>query len=223
MTGFFLIKKPTGMTSHDVIDRLRKITGEKTIGHAGTLDPAASGLLIIAIGREYTKKIQEFVGLDKEYEAEVTLGKESSTYDAEGEIIDISNVQPNLEEVKSAIQKLTGTYEQMPPIYSAKKIKGKKAYELARKGQSAELTPKKITVFDINFVAYDYPVLKIKTKVSSGTYIRSLAHDLGKLLKTGAYLSGLERTSVGTYFLSQAANLESVEDPKDLERAKIDL
>jgi len=221
MKGFYLINKPAGITSHDVINRLRKITGEKTIGHAGTLDPAASGLLIIAIGKELTSKISKYVGLDKEYIASVTLGKVSSTYDKEGEIRQVSSKKPSEGELENVLENFTGTYNQIPPIYSAKKIKGQPAYKLARKGQEPKLKPVPATIYQIQMLEYNYPYLKIKTLVSSGTYIRSLAHDIGQKLGTGAYLSSLVRTKIGNYLLEQAVNVDEIQSPYDLEKAKI--
>src|SRR3989344_3494850 len=155
-SGIFLINKPTGMTSHDVIDFLRKVTGEQTIGHAGTLDPAASGLLIVAVSREFTKKLNQYLKLDKEYIASIELGKVSTTYDSEGEIADTALVvgrqqvqTPSQREIGSTIDKFLGNYKQLPPAFSAKKIRGKKAYELARKGKDVDLKPVPVTIHTI--------------------------------------------------------------------------
>lgn len=209
MKNIYLIDKPAGITSHDVVDRLRKITGVERIGHAGTLDPKASGLMLVAIGRENTKNISSFAKLDKEYEAEIVLGKTSTTYDSEGEISDVSDFIPTREEVETALKSLTGSYEQLPPIFSAKKIKGKKAYELAREGKQVILKPAAVAVYGIETVSYNYPLVKIRTKVSSGTYIRTLAHDIGEKLGTGAYLAALRRTAIGEYLIKNAVTLES--------------
>ncbi|MFA5966944.1 MAG: tRNA pseudouridine(55) synthase TruB [Patescibacteria group bacterium] len=262
MPGIYLINKPKGITSHDVVGYLRKVTGEKTIGHAGTLDPLASGLMIVAIGREFTKRISEFSKLDKEYLAEATLGATSTTYDAEGEIkkfsfchserirqlaeksknletqvprsldcarddrmdgrddrMDGRNdkiVELNQAEIESALQSFIGPQEQMPPIFSAKKIKGQKAYDLARQGKTVELKAVPVTISEIKLLDYQYPILKFKVKVSSGTYIRSLVHDLGQRLNKGAYMSELVRTSIGDYNLTQAIDLYQVKSPADL-------
>ena len=209
------------MTSHDVIDYLRRISIERTIGHAGTLDPNASGLLLVAIGREYTKRLQEFVGLDKEYEADISLGKISTTYDAEGELSPISTYQPSLHEINHAFEKLTGKIEQKPPIFSAKKIQGQKAYDLARRGEEVDLKPMVVTIYKIELVSYQYPILKIRVRVSSGTYIRSLAHDLGQILGTGAYLYDLVRTSIGQYNLNKSLVLRKIKTMEDLEECRI--
>ncbi len=216
MQGIFLINKPTGITSHNVIDRMRQVTGERTIGHAGTLDPLASGLMIVAIGKDFTTQLQKYVGLDKEYEAEVTLGQISTTQDAEGKLTQISTAQPAQEEIEQTLKSFVGRCEQLPPIFSAKKIKGKKSYELARAGKEVELKPQQIEIFNIKLLVYDYPKLKIQTEVSSGTYIRSLAHDIGQKLRTGAYLSGLIRTGVGDYKILQAVALDEIKTPQDI-------
>jgi tRNA pseudouridine55 synthase len=223
ISGFFLVSKPKGITSHDVVDQLRKVTGERTIGHAGTLDPLATGLMLVAIGRDFTKQIQNFVGLDKEYIARVTLGSESTTYDSEGELRLVSNTVPTLEAVQEALRTLTGQYEQMPPQYSAKKIGGKKAYALARAGLEAALKPKLITVYEIEFLNYGYPEIQLRTRVSSGTYIRSLAHDLGERLLTGAYLSELTRTQIGEFELSRAIDLNDEQLALKLELSRVKL
>ena len=221
LNGFYLINKPTGITSHDVIDRLRKVTGERTIGHTGTLDPAASGLLIVAIGREYTKRISEFSGLNKEYLAEIELGKTSTTYDSEGDMADYTDYTPTDKEVKNVLENFEDEYMQTPPAYSAKKIKGRKAYELARRGKEVELKPVKVKIIDLEGQYFEYPILKIRTTVSAGTYIRSLAHDIGQKLGTGAYLKSLIRTKIGDFPLDKAINLSDVHNPDDLLVAKI--
>lgn len=214
--GIFLINKPIGITSHDVVDRLRKITSEERIGHAGTLDPLASGLLIIAISREFTKKLDDFRGLDKEYLAKIKLGEISDTYDAEGKLTCISNVQPKLNRIKAVLQSFVGKYNQMPPAFSAKKIRGQKAYSLARAGKKVELKPKEVTISKLELLEYKYPEIRFRTTVSSGTYIRSLAHDIGQQLKVGAYLTKLVRTKIGDYNLSQAISLDSINSEEDL-------
>lgn len=216
MNGYFSINKPIGITSHDVISKLRRVTGEKTIGHAGTLDPVASGLLIVAIGREYTKNIRQFVGLSKEYEAEILLGKSSTTYDSEGQLTDISSMIPTSEDVLGVLRQFVGKLQQIPPAYSAKKIKGKKAYELARQGREFELKAVSVEIYNIDLENYSYPRLTIKTLVSSGTYIRSLANDIGEALGTGAYLSQLKRTRIGEFHVSSAVDLEKIKTAEDL-------
>lgn len=221
VTGIFLINKPSGITSHDVVDALRLITKEKTIGHAGTLDPLASGLMIVAIGREFTKQIANFSELGKEYLATLTLGKNSTTYDAEGGLTAVSNHEPSEIEVKAVLSDFVGWQEQMPPIFSAKKIKGKKSYDLARSGKLVELKPVKVQIKSINLLRYQYPAISFVVEVSSGTYVRSLAHDIGEKLRTGAYLSKLVRTKIGKYPLAQAIDLNLIKSSNDLLNVRI--
>lgn len=204
-----LINKPAGMTSHDVVAVIRKKTGIKCVGHAGTLDPFATGLLIILIGREQTKRQSEFLNMDKTYEAVIRLGATSTTDDCMGEIT-ISEQDSHLPEndMANTLQSFVETFDQMPPNFSAKKIKGKKAYELARKGIQPDLKPKKITIHSIELLSYACPLLTIRCSVSSGTYIRALARDIGAMLGCGAYCEKLIRTSIGPYKLSDARSLD---------------
>ena len=221
-----LINKPKGPTSHDIVDEVRHITGERRVGHAGTLDPFAEGLLIVLVGREETKRQAEFLNMDKVYEATLTLGIETDTFDLTGKPVksqfSISNSQFSnnfqipISKIRKALRKFEGEQMQMPPDFSAKKIKGKKAYELARAGKKVELSPKKIEVYWIKLLEYNYPNLKIETKVSSGTYIRAIARDIGRELKVGAYASGLKRTEIGSYKLENALTTE------DLRKKNID-
>ena len=198
------------MTSHDVVDRLRRITGIKKIGHAGTLDPFATGLLICGIGRETTKKLDIFLKQDKEYLAQLKLGFASDTYDRDGKIEERQGEKPSLDTIEKVISGFKGEVEQKPPMFSAKKIKGKKLYQLARKGIEIELKPHKIFINEIEILNYNYPVLEIKVSCSSGTYIRSLANDIGKKLNCGAYLQELCRTKIGNLSLIKAAELATL-------------
>lgn len=219
--GIFLINKPIGITSHDVIDRLRKITGERRIGHAGTLDPLASGLLIVAIGREFTKQLDKFLKLNKEYEAEIVLGKISDTYDAEGKIEVKDDKEVSEKEIVKVLNSFLGENEQMPPVFSAKKIKGKRAYSLARAGLKVDLKPQLINISKIKLLNYAYPKVKFEVEVSSGTYIRSLAHDIGNKLGVGAYLSSLIRTRIGKHSLTLAGDLDKIKEAEQLELYKV--
>jgi len=210
-SGFLLVNKPSGPTSHDIIDQLRRITGIRKIGHAGTLDPFASGLLIVAVGRQATKDINRFVKMDKEYIAELMLGQESDTFDRTGKI----KTNPGAkiieqEKIKKTLERFNGKQKQLPPMYSAKKIGGRKLYDLARRGQTIERAPADIEIFELTQISYDWPKLKIKIRVSSGTYIRTLAHDLGQALGAGALVSELERTAINGYNLTEAGNLETL-------------
>ena len=213
-SGFFLVDKPSGPTSHDIIDRLRRITGIRKIGHAGTLDPFASGLLIVAIGREATREISRFVKMDKEYIATLHLGAISDTYDRTGTISvspDALRLPPEKERFEEILKKFTGRQQQIPPMYSAKKVKGKKLYELARKGIEIERKPAEIEVYSIELEEFDlaFPVLRISC--SSGTYIRSLAHDIGEAMGIGAYLEELVRTKIGPYSNEKAIDPDNLD------------
>jgi tRNA pseudouridine55 synthase len=209
--GFILINKPAGITSHDVVDKLREITKIKKIGHAGTLDPFATGLLILGIGREFTKKLSIFQKKDKEYIATLRLGAESDTFDKEGKIVEkkVEKI-PERKEIEEVLKSFFGEIEQIPPAFSAKKIKGKKLYELARKGIKVEPKPQKVKIYEISILEYNFPYLKIKVKCSSGTYIRSLANDIGKKLGCGAYVEDLIRTKIGEFSIENAVELSKL-------------
>jgi len=212
MEEIILIDKPEGMSSFGVVARVRRKLrdreGKKVkVGHTGTLDPFATGLLILLAGRA-TKKSDEFLKKDKEYEATVLLGKTSSTGDIEGEITKTSDKVPTLDEIKTVLEKLTGEIDQKVPAFSAVKINGKRAYQLAREGKEVETPTRKVTVYKIEILDYTYPELKIKTHVSSGTYIRTLGEDIGKLLGTGAYLTTLRRTKIADYSVDDAIPLD---------------
>lgn len=209
-SGFILINKPTGITSHDVVDELRKITGIRKIGHAGTLDPFATGLLICGIGREATKRLDIFLKQDKEYLAELELGFVSDTYDRDGKLEKKQGQQPLLSEIKKVVNGFKGETEQKPPIFSAKKIGGKKLYQLARQGIKVDIKPQKIVISEIEVLDYEYPLLKIRVSCSSGTYIRSLADDIGKELNCGAYLKELCRSRIGKISLIKAVKLSAL-------------
>ena len=184
------------------------MTKVQRVGHAGTLDPLASGLLIVAVGRENTKRLNEFVGLDKEYVATVRLGATSTTDDADGEIIERAGVIP-LEEtrVREVLSSLVGSYEQVVPAYAAKKVDGKKLYEYARAGKPIPRVTTSITVHAIGLLTYEYPTLTFRVHASSGTYVRAIARDLGEQLGTGAYITALRRTKIGEYSVNDAREL----------------
>jgi tRNA pseudouridine55 synthase len=214
MDGYLLVDKPACWTSHDVVAKVRNIlkkeAGHKVkVGHTGTLDPFATGLLILMVG-SHTKRAAEFSKLGKTYEAEIVLGKVSSTGDPEGEITQKSDKVPTQEEVNNTLEEFTGEIEQTPHKFSAMKIDGQRAYKLAREGKEVKLEPRKVTIYSIKDVKYNYPKLKFTTEVSSGTYIRSLAEDIGKNLGTGAYLSELRRTQVGSFNIDKAQSIEQI-------------
>lgn len=211
---FLLVDKPKRITSHDVVDEVRKVTGESRVGHAGTLDPNATGLLVIGVGREFTKKLGEIAkNTKKTYLAEIFLGEERDTDDSEGSLRDDKpgvKSLPALLKVKEVLSSFIGKQKQVPPKYSAIKIKGKKAYELARKNKVFELEPRKIIIYSIKLLGYNYPFLNIECEVSSGTYIRSLSRDIGRKLGSGAYLKNLRRTRIGKFSLERAVNLKDL-------------
>jgi tRNA pseudouridine55 synthase len=217
--GILLIDKPKGWTSFDVVNKVRSVIRQSVspdipkkklkVGHAGTLDPLAEGLLIILVG-PYTKNMAEFESLKKAYKASVLLGQTSTTADEEGEKSDVSSYEPTTLEVQEALSKLSGPIEQTPPAYSAVKVDGKRAYKLAREGKIPEIKPRQVTIYGYSEVDYQYPLLKFEVEVSKGTYIRSLAVDIGQVLNTGAYLKALTRVSVGDYQLKDAISPENI-------------
>jgi len=214
-SGFLLINKKSGPTSHDIVDALRKITGLKKIGHAGTLDPFATGVLLIAIGRQATKKIDLFVKKNKTYTADIILGFVSDTFDRDGIKIKKENFKiPDNKNIDAVLKEFVGEQEQIPPMFSAKKVGGKKLYELARKGIEIERKASIINIYSIENKNYSWPKLKIKVTCSTGTYIRSLANDIGVKLGCGAYLEELERTSIETsiekFDIKNAHTLEDI-------------
>ena len=207
---FLLVNKPKGMTSHDVVDEIRKITGEQKVGHAGTLDPNATGLLILGIGRPSTKKLGDVSkNTRKKYEADIYLGEERDTHDIEG--ITISRAKgllpPTESELRLILATFLGQQKQIPPAHSAIKVKGKKAYQIAREGKALNLKPRNVQIYSIKLLSYQFPILKIETQVSSGTYIRSLARDIGRRIGSGAYLTELKRTQIGKYSIESSTNL----------------
>jgi tRNA pseudouridine55 synthase len=210
--GILLIDKPAHMTSFGVVARVRRVLSQHygkrmKVGHTGTLDPFATGLMIIVIGKE-CKNAQEYSKLEKTYEATIRLGWTSSTGDPEGELHNVSSTQPTHEEVVATLAQFIGGIQQTPPIYSAIKINGERAYKLARKGEDMQMPTRRITVYALELLSYNYPNLNIRAHVSSGTYIRTLAEDIGKKLYTGAYCHELRRTTVGKHSIANAISLE---------------
>jgi tRNA pseudouridine55 synthase len=210
LNGLLLVDKPIGMSSFDVIRVLRRRTGVRKIGHAGTLDPLASGLMLMLFGTA-CKQAERLTKLDKRYMAQITLGLNSTTGDGEGEKTPVSDRIPGPDEIRMALDKLTGEITQVPSAYSAIKINGKEAYKRIRAGESVEMPSRRVMVYENELLRYEYPILEVNSKVSSGTYIRTLAEDLGALLGTGAYLSGLVRTEVDKYRLEGAMNLDNAD------------
>src|SRR5258708_27367543 len=204
------------MTSHDVVARVRRITGEKSVGHLGTLDPMATGVLPLVLG-SFTRLAQFYNQADKRYEGAIRFGLATDTYDAEGEPAGPEQpVHLSLEQVRAAAAGFRGKLEQIPPPFSAKKISGVPAYKLARKGQSVELKPKAVEIQEFQITYWDGKNARFTAWVSSGTYLRSVAHDLGRTLGPGAHLAELKRTAVREFVIEEAHSLE------DLERAATD-
>lgn len=196
----FAVYKPKGPTSNDIVQKIKRLTGIKKVGHAGTLDPLAKGILVVGVGRPATKKLGDIVKKEKEYLATIRLGATSITDDNEGPITKVVDIKiPMLKDVKNIVKQFKGKIKQIPPIYSAIKIKGKEAYKLARKGEQPKLKARIADIKKITIQSYKWPFLKIKVITGPGVYIRSLARDIGKKLKTGGYLYNLERTRVGQF------------------------
>lgn len=219
MNGYLLVDKPKGWTSFDVVNRVRHTiqnsglnnTAKKRfpVGHTGTLDPLATGLLVILLG-DYTKRAPELTKLDKVYEVTMKLGQSSTTGDDEGEKSPVSDKIPTLAELKSAIKAFKGEIEQTPPVFSAIKVNGQRAYKLARAGKEVNLQPRKATIYSLELTDYNYPEVRFTTKVSSGTYVRSLVEDIGKVLGTDAYMSDLRRTVVGSFDITKAITADDL-------------
>ncbi len=208
--GFLDIYKPKGLTSHDVVARLRRITKIRQIGHTGTLDPFATGVLPICIGK--ATRLIEYLDDDKEYIATVQFGKNTTTYDLEGEITETFDKKVTENEIKTALKDFEGEISQIPPIYSAIKVNGKKLYDYARQGQDVEIKPRKVTISKIELKDFDYASqsAKILVSCSKGTYIRSIAYDLGAKLECGGYLTALERTKAGKFQVNTAIKLDDL-------------
>ena len=207
-----LINKPLEWTSFDVVQKLRYIIKVKKIGHAGTLDPLATGLLIICTGK-FTKKINEYMAQEKEYAGTFTLGATTPTYDLESEPQDFKPFDHiTEEEIKSATLQFTGEIEQIPPAHSAIKVGGKRMYELARQGKEVKLEPRKVTIKEFEIVKIELPLIHFRVVCTTGTYIRSLAKDFGEALDCGAYLSSLCRTRIGEYLVTDAQTTQDIQE-----------
>lgn len=200
-SGILLIDKPKGKTSFSLVATLRRLLKVKKIGHAGTLDPFATGVMVLLVGRQYTSLSDRFLGVEKEYIATVHLGIETDSYDCDGKILyENTLIHPSLHELQQALLHFQGEVLQTPPMFSAKKKNGKKLYELARQGISIERKAAAVTMHT-ELISYTYPKAVLKVRCSKGTYIRSIAHDLGKLLGCGAHLTELQRTKSGSFLL----------------------
>lgn len=208
--GLMLVDKPAGPSSHKVVSIVRQGTGVRKVGHAGTLDPRATGVLVLCMGA--ATRLSEFLSTaSKRYEALIRFGTSTETYDAEGDAIRVTHTAPGEDEIRAILPQFMGEIEQTPPPYSAIKVKGKKAYELARKGEQVELEPRNISIYQLDFLQYNPPDLTISVECSAGTYIRSLAHDFGEALNVGAHLANLRRVKSGPFTLDDCVSLSQLE------------
>jgi len=214
VNGLVVIDKPGGMTSHDVVARVRRLTGEQSVGHLGTLDPMATGVLPLLLGK-FTRLAQFFSTADKSYSGSIRFGFATDTYDAEGQPVGpVSEPTLTLDQLHQAALPFRGEIQQMPPAYSAKKVGGKAAYKLARAGQPVELKPKTIHIHAFTIDALDSDTAAFRMKVSAGGYVRSVAHEIGQALGCGAHLASLRRTQAGVFTLAQAWTLDQLEQLK---------
>jgi len=208
--GFIIVDKPVGPTSHNIVSLVRRGSGVRKVGHAGTLDPRASGVLVLCLGP--ATRLSEYLSTSsKRYEAVVRFGTATQTYDAEGPVLRQTETVPTLEEIQAVLPEFRGEIEQVPPPFSAIKVRGKKAYELARAGQDVQLEPRMVTIHLLRILEYQPPDLLLDVECTAGTYIRSLAHDLGTRVSTGAYLASLRRTRAGPFSLEDAVPLPKLE------------
>lgn len=211
MEGVLNIDKPSGLTSHDVVGRVRYISHTRRVGHTGTLDPLATGVLVVCLGRA-TRLVEYVTGQPKTYLATIHLGQETNTYDAEGEIV-AERALPTavpLADIESHLTAFQGQIAQRPPLYSAIKKDGQPLYKLARQGKEITLEPRQVTVYEIKLLAWKQPFLNLQIHCSAGTYVRSIAHDLGQALGYGGHLTALRRTAVGAFTLDSAVALDNL-------------
>ena len=209
MEGLLNIDKPAGLTSHDVVGRVRRLAGLKRVGHAGTLDPLATGVLLVALGRA-TRLIEYITGQPKTYRTTIRLGQTTDSYDAEGEIVAEAPVQVDEAAIRAALDPFRGPIQQLPPMYSAIKRDGQPLYKLARQGIEVERQPRAVTIYELTLLAWQPPFLELEVVCSAGTYIRSLAHDLGQALDCGGHVTVLRRTAVGGFLVEEAVTLETL-------------
>ncbi len=212
LCGVLPVNKSTNCTSFHLVYLLRKRTRIEKIGHAGTLDPFATGVMVMLIGRQFTRLSNQFLFSDKEYRATIRLGQTTDTFDIDGQILTHSDHVPTLYDVEQALLSFQGDCLQIPPMFSAKKIKGQKLYDLARKGVVVERAPTTVRLHT-TLISYEYPYLELHIVCSKGTYIRTLAHDLGEILRSGAFLSKLSRMRSGPYALSDCIDQENISNP----------
>lgn len=214
MNGILIVDKPQEWTSHDVVAKLRGIYGERRIGHAGTLDPMATGVLAVFLGRA-TRAVELCENDEKEYVADLRLGVVTNTQDITGEVLETRPVDISQEQLEETLRQFLGPQQQLPPMYSAVKIGGRKLYELARKGKTVERKPRDITIEALELLRWNGQEGSLRVRCSKGTYVRTLCHDIGKALGTGGCLSGLRRTRAGRFTLREAVTLEEVQKARD--------
>lgn len=221
MFGFLNVYKPKGITSHDVVSALRRITKVKQIGHTGTLDPFAEGVLPICIGK--ATRLIEYLDDDKAYTGTIQLGSSTTTYDLEGEEVNFSDKKVTLNEIEAALDKFRGEIDQLPPIYSAIKVNGKKLYDYAREGKEVKIEPRRVNISKLEILEYDETNrrLTLHIECSKGTYIRSIAHDLGTELTTFGHLVKLVRVKAGMFEVNNAVSLEHIQTKEDVEKLLI--
>jgi tRNA pseudouridine55 synthase len=210
LEGLLLVDKPALLTSHDVIRQLRRLTGIRRIGHAGTLDPLATGLLLVCVGRA-TRLLEYLLDQPKSYEATIRLGQRTDTFDAQGVVIAEENVDASAADIVRALEPFRGTILQRAPIYSAIKRDGKPLYKLARQGVEVDRPEREVTIYDLEMRSWEAPSLQLELSCSSGTYVRSIADDLGEALGCGGHITGLRRTAVGAFSIGAAAPLEALD------------
>ncbi len=199
MFGLLNINKPQGLTSRDVVNRVQRLVRPVKVGHAGTLDPLATGVLVVGVGSA-TRLVEYVQRMKKVYDAEFLLGRTSDTEDVEGDVVPLENPpEPTLSQIESLLPRFVGRIEQVPPVFSALKVKGKRAYDLARRGESFKLEPRPVTIYAIKLLDFQYPQLRLEITCGSGTYIRSLGRDLAVALGSGAVMSNLDRTAIGDF------------------------
>jgi len=204
--GVLNVDKPHGLTSHDVVNQVRRISGIRRIGHAGTLDPLATGVLLLCLGRT-TRLVEYLVGQPKTYEAVIRLGQTTNTYDAEGQVMVDQPVAVSIDGIRAALPHFRGVIQQRPPLYSAIKRGGRPLYKLARQGIEVEIPLRTVTIYELQLLSWATPLLTIRVVCSAGTYIRSLAHDLGQVLGCGGHIAALRRTAVGVFKVETAVPL----------------
>jgi tRNA pseudouridine55 synthase len=210
VAGVLHVDKPVGLTSHDVVNKVRRLSGIRRVGHSGTLDPLATGLLTLCLGQA-TRLVEYLVGLDKVYLVTIRLGQETNTYDGEGQITAEKPVEVTQQQLDNVLEQFRGQIEQVPPMFSAVKVDGQPLYRRARQGVDIERPARQVTVYDINQLSWQRPMLALRISCSSGTYIRSIAHDLGQVIGCGGHVASLRRTAIGEISIEEATPLDQLQ------------